>query len=280
MKSFFRYPGGKAKFSKYILGALAEFGPRLEYREPFVGGASIGLKFIQDDAITSARLNDLDLGIYALWKSVAAHPVELKEKVLGFTPSVTAFDDAKAFLKMEITPVSPEEIVETGFNKLVVHQLSYSGLGLKSGGPLGGRKQDSETRYPIDCRWSPEYVCKKIDVLYEHFSKKGTVNITHEDFAEVIHQDGNRVVMYLDPPYYDKGGEVYFKGFDDADHVRLMWCLRSTPHDWVLSYDNCSFIHDLYDKWADVRMISGNYSINTGRQRTELLILKPKSIGV
>ena len=47
-----------------------------------------------------------------------------------------------------------------GFMKIAVHQLSYSGLGLRSGGPLGGRSQASP--YKIDCRWSPEYIYKKM----------------------------------------------------------------------------------------------------------------------
>ena len=45
-------------------------------------------------------------------------------------------------------------IVDIGFKKLAIHQISYSGLGTMSGGPLGGAGQKSQ--YKIDCRWSPD----------------------------------------------------------------------------------------------------------------------------
>ena len=46
-KSFFRYPGGKAKLRKIIVRKLGEqyeaLGTVEEYREPFWGGGSVGL---------------------------------------------------------------------------------------------------------------------------------------------------------------------------------------------------------------------------------------------
>jgi len=46
--------------------------------------------------------------------------------------------------------------LDVGFKKLAIHQISYSGLGTKSGGPLGGKSQESI--YKIDCRWSPKHI--------------------------------------------------------------------------------------------------------------------------
>ena len=65
-------------------------------------------------------------------------------------------------------PTELARIVDLGFKKLAIHQTSYSGLGTKSGGPLGGAEQKS--RYKIDCRWSPEYICKKVDKLHDLFA--------------------------------------------------------------------------------------------------------------
>ena len=83
-------------------------------------------------------------------------------------------------------PAEPARIVDLGFKKLAVHQTSYSGLGTKSGGPLGGAEQKSE--YTIDCRWSPNYICKKVDRLHDLFAAievhgNGCTNL---DFADVI----------------------------------------------------------------------------------------------
>ena len=273
MKSFFRYPGGKSKFKKVILEELALFGSNhQEYREPFFGGGSIGLNMIAAAYPLRVWINDKDIGIAALWRSVADYPGALIDKIRTFTPSVADFHETKAFfLNDPPIPVTPGDIVQTGFNKLVLHQLSYSGLGIKSGGPLGGQKQTS--KYPIDCRWSPDSMSATITKLHDQFRKKH-VKITHGDFADLITDDSAPALLYLDPPYYDKGEELYHHAFTDADHERLSHLLRKTEHQWVLSYDNADRIKELYS-WATLITIDANYTINTSTQKYELLIFSP-----
>jgi site-specific DNA-adenine methylase len=50
MASFFRYPGGKSKLRAQIVDCLSTqaYESGLEYREPFFGGGSIGLKLLAD----------------------------------------------------------------------------------------------------------------------------------------------------------------------------------------------------------------------------------------
>src|SRR5262249_51907142 len=81
--SFFRYPGGKSKLQDDIVKRLAEANPSgLEYREPFFGGGSVGLKLLAD-ASSSTRIwiNDKDVGIACLWTAVIRHHEDLKELV-------------------------------------------------------------------------------------------------------------------------------------------------------------------------------------------------------
>ena len=178
-------------------------------------------------------------------------------------------------------PVEPARIVDLGFKKLAIHQISYSGLGTKSGGPLGGAEQKSQ--YKIDCRWSPEYICKKVDKLHDLFAAievRGNC-CTNLDFADVIEDTDCCSLLYLDPPYYVKGNDLYQHGFTVEDHERLANALRNTEHAWVLSYDDCREVRQLY-KWANVEPLRVNYSItamkdkDTGerlsRTKTELLI--------
>jgi len=295
--SFFRYPGGKSKLRNQIAARLDTIanGHNLEYREPFFGGGSIGLKVLQDNTlIKKLWINDNDLGISCLWTSVIQHPDFLKKLVNKFTPSVKKFDDFKTELTAEnpTKPKTAEEIAQYGFMKLAIHQISYSGLGTMSGGPLGGRKKENiagrgmtdEVKYPIDCRWSPDYICKKIDQLH---TKMVGLSIrknrcTCLDFADVIDDTENDAVIYLDPPYFVKGNDLYQHGFTEEDHHRLATSLKNTKHQWVLSYDDCPEIRDLYN-WAFIEEIDGvNYSITalkdkkTGerltRTKMELLI--------
>jgi len=288
MMSFFRYPGGKSKLRNDISKHLNVYADKLdlEYREPFFGGGSVGLKFILDNPNWNKMwINDKDTGVANLWTSVIRHPDELKQMVQDFTPSVEIFDKYKGELQNNgVIPKQKSEIVLYGFKKLAIHQISYSGLGTKSGGPLGGREQKS--KYKIDCRWSPNYICKKIDKLHHQFS---TLELKHQsctslDFADLISSKED-AFLYLDPPYYVKGNDLYQCGFTEEDHKRMAEALKAATHSWVLSYDDCTEVRDLY-KWAEIDVISVNYSITAtkdkesgkrlSRTKSELLIFPRK----
>ena len=262
--SFFRYPGGKSKLRDQIAQRLAEQAEHdgLEFREPFFGGGSIGLKLLSDNTeMRKIWINDWDIGIACLWTSVIRYHDEFKERVRRFTPSVEAFYEMRHELTtLSVMPVEGDRIVDLGFKKLAVHQTSYSGLGTKSGGPLGGVGQKSQ--YKIDCRWSPDYICKKVDRLHDLFAAievRGNC-CTNLDFADLIEDTHCSSLLYLDPPYYVKGNDLYQHGFTVEDHERLADALRNTEHMWVLSYDDCPEVRRLY-QWAKVESLDVNYSI-------------------
>jgi len=180
-------------------------------------------------------------------------------------------------------PTTDADIVLLGFKKLAIHQISYSGLGTKSGGPLGGREQKS--KYKIDCRWSPDYICKKVDWLHRFLSRFEFVSggCTALDFSAVVSVVNPNAVIYLDPPYYDKGGELYQHAFTEADHIRLKHFLHYSDHPWLLSYDDCQPIRDLYS-FAKIDTLAVKCTINGSKDptqtkrkvltKTELLISK------
>jgi len=277
--SFFRYPGGKSKLSKQILHCLntqLEQSKATEYREPFFGGGSVGLKFLASSPeISSLWLNDKDINLACLWTSVLRYPDLLTERVLQFSPTVADFYSFKQEL-LDSEPVdftNKEQVSDRGFKKLAIHQISYSGLGTKSGSPLGGKEQKSE--YKIDCRWSPAYIATKITKTYQLLSKYQVhqQSCSTDDFSWLLHTQGNSALIYLDPPYYVKGNELYQHGFTNEDHLRLARDLKETNHAWVLSYDDCPEVRELYN-WAVIEELQVNYSITTARQKVELLIHK------
>lgn len=267
--SFFRYPGGKNKLKNAISSHLNLYGFKegLEYREPFFGGGSVGVQFLGDNPnFKNVWINDKDPGIACLWTSVLAFPEKLKKHIQEFQPSVESFDLFKSeLLNKNNVPLKTDQIVLMGFKKLAIHQISYSGLGTKSGGPLGGRSQSS--KYKIDCRWSPDYICKKIDKLSDQFSKINfrCNSCTSVDFSRLISSEKDAFI-YLDPPYYNKGNELYQCGFTADDHKRLSDALKITPHPWLLSYDDCKEIRELYD-WAEMDVVSVNYTITGNKDK-------------
>lgn len=271
--SFFRYPGGKSKLKKQIIGSL-KLDKSKEFREPFVGGGSIFLELLEKNAFTSYWINDKDPAIIALWLSVQKYPTLLKSLIKDFIPSIDDFYEIQEeLLGIESLPSEEIDLIALGFKKLVIHQISYSGLGTKSGGPLGGKLQDSV--YKIDCRWSPDYLCKKIDKIHNLFCKVN-LKITCEDYENLILNDDKESVIYLDPPYYGKGNQLYQYGFTTNNHLRLAELLQKTIlHFWLLSYDDCREILDIYSNWAAIETVDTiSYSITSARTRSELLIFK------
>lgn len=284
MASFMRYPGGKSKLRKPILESLGKFyKPGMEYREPFFGGGSIGLEFFASTKAKKLWFNDKDPGIVCLWKSVFSHKEEFKKKIVEFVPSIQAFKDFKSeLLGLNDIPSDPYQIVDIGFKKLAIHQISYSGLGTKSGGPLGGEAQES--KYKVDCRWSPSYICKKIDKINGEFSScelRGD-GCTNLDYLALIEDSSCDSILFCDPPYYEKGEDLYQCAFKEEDHIQLAEALKKSVHPWVLTYDSHEFIENLYS-WASVERLDVNYSITalkeedgTRKSRTkgELLITR------
>lgn len=292
-----------------------------EFREPFYGGGSIGLLMIQDDPIKPVKkpkqaktskdgereqesdranaaavqvtpkprqkvkniwINDKDVGIACLWTAVIRYPDDLSERVMKFTPTVDAFHDLKKeLLGLAEMPSEQSGVVDIAFKKLAIHQTSYSGLGTMSGGPLGGEDQASD--YKIDCRWSASHIRDKIQTLHTIFAKCQVRDqaCTNRDFTSLIEGDG-KCVIYLDPPYYEKGAELYQESFNEDDHRRLAAALKKTTHPWVLSYDDCPAVWRLYTGWSNVNSIqevkysiTGTKSVDGKRQsrvKPELLI--------
>jgi len=260
-----RYPGSKERLANQIIKHFPlEMSLPLwmdhngwEYREPFFGAGAIGFNILEVlPPSCRAWINDKDLGLICLWNAVQNASEELKDKIEQFEPTIERFyqfkeEDGRA----DIDPV------ETGFRKLALHQMSYSGLGYMSGGPLGGKEQTSE--YPIDCRWVKENLMYKVQSLHELMSRI-KLKITCNDFAELI-DDNPNVFLYLDPPYYEKGDDLYKYSMSDNDHVRLSNLLKTTPNKWILSYDDHPRIRELYD-WAEFTLLEIVYTTSRARE--------------
>ena len=91
------------------------------------------------------------------------------------------------------------------------------------------------------------------------------------DFQKMIEYRWAKSLLYIDPPYYQMGNGLYHCGMTEWDHRRLANSLRTSPHLWLLSYDDCPEIRKLYD-WAVVEKIDATYGMSKEKKQTELLI--------
>jgi DNA adenine methylase len=240
------------------------------YCEPFVGSGAMAadtLPVLGDN--NRVMLNDKDLWLVCLWNAIKSDPECLIEKVLQYNPSPASFYEYKEQDGSLIDPV------EAGFRKLVLHYITYSGLGVMCGGPLGGKTQSSSTSR-IGCRWNPERIVANIGAWNRQF-KRLNVSITNRDFSVALKVISPHSFVYLDPPYYEKGDVLYKHSMSEEDHNRLSCALRDARYVWLLSYNDHPVIRTLYS-WAHITSYQSTYtagfSNGVRRKNNELLITR------
>lgn len=99
--------------------------------------------------------------------------------------------------------------------------------------------------------------------------------IENQDFEVLIkHYDRENSFFYCDPPYYSSE-YVYQCGFTWDDHLRLKNTLANSKGKWLVSYNDCEEIRNLYDGYSFfdfTRLHNMKQRINAGEQFPELLI--------
>lgn len=257
-----RYPGSKDKHIKFLDKHIREVSNG-SVVEPFAGTASITFHMLKEGITTYYEINDSDPAIAALWETVKNEPNKLIDYVQKYTPNV------EDFYKFKENPGNTR--FEKAIRKIILHQVSYSGLGPMAGGPLGGREQKGE--YKIDARWRPAKLEKLIKETSQLLNSVEGV-ITNLDWKESLLKglDEKRFI-YLDPPYYKQGPALYIEG--TIDHADLASTLKKAEESaWVLSYDDVVEVRELY-KFADVERLDVTSHLH--HKTIGDLVIKPKN---
>lgn len=280
MPSIIRYPGSKAKLTpmirqfmpEWMIGSVWNPPEGAWFVEPFFGSGAAGLQLLEHvHSSIGVWINDIDYPMYALWHSVMHETRALVMYVREFQPTKEAFYRLK-----DCDGQRSECIARDAFQKIALHRMSVSGFGAKSGGPIGGKKQGGA--YTVGCRWTPASIEQAIYNAKETLMRFGEVRITNLHFRDVLKNVTESSVVYLDPPYYVKGGQLYAHNMTHDEHAELATLLRATRADWRLSYDDCPEIRELYS-WAGFRELEIRYTnAVTDKKRPknrELLISPP-----
>jgi DNA adenine methylase len=266
-----RYPGGKAKLCYYIEKVInCNHLGGYNFYEPFAGGASVSINLLQSDMIGQATLIEKDPLIYAFWYTVFNKTAELCSMIEESKVNIETWEYLTHCKNIDIP--NKENILELGFAGLFFNRTSFSGI--LNGGPIGGFKQDG--KYKIDCRFNKEKLIKSIYFLSLY---KDRVNVLLDDGVRFLdycshHIQGNSF-FYVDPPYYNKGKSLYRRYFNNQEHINLSNILKRSQFPWLLSYDNCPFINEIYGHdncQLNRTFLYFDYSINNVRKEQELLV--------
>lgn len=257
-----RYPGGKTQLYSYVKELLIHNNMQTyTYVEPFAGGAGLALKLLFNGDVPRIIINDFDPAIYAMWYCCLNHPDELIALVKSAELSVKEWDVQKGIYDSPDT----HSVLERGFSTLFLNRTNISGI--VSGGVLGGRNQNGSCK--MDVRFNKETLSKKIRRIYQH---RGQILLCGCDASKFINDIKSQHSLFLniDPPYVEKGAQLYRNYYETADHQLLSESILHCPHPWIVTYDVCDLVKTLYCNYRcsklDVR-----YSANIKRNANEYI---------
>ena len=114
-----------------------------------------------------------------------------------------------------------------------------------------------------------------IDYLQRVSKRLNRVVIENVDFERLIRTyDRESALFYLDPPYYE--AEKYYPDrFQPEDHIRLRDTLSQIKGKFVLSYNDCQAVRELYAGYNMVEVDrADNLVTKTNPRRYRELIIK------
>ena len=258
-----RYPGGKGQIYNMVLSILEKndlIG--CTYIEPFAGGAGIAIRLLFEGKVNNIIINDIDRSIYSLWFSILHSTDELCGMIENTMINMIEWKNQKDIQKNK----ENVSLLELGFSTLFLNRTNRSGI-IKAG-VIGGKKQNGT--YKLDCRFNKP---KLIELIRKIASFKKNISVFNDDaktFIEKIRNMDNQF-YFIDPPYFDKGRNLYTNFFNEDDHEDLAIYIKNNlfDHSLLISYDKCPQIEKLYKEFKSETVLL-NYSVQTKKKGEEL----------
>ena len=251
MNSFMSWIGGKKALRDEIIARFPTDYKR--YIEVFGGGGWV--LFHKAPGNDFEVYNDRNPNLVNLYRCVRDHPDELISELTYALNSRTDFDYIRKVMK---TPTEIPDVKRAAYFYQLIRYSYASGL-------------DSYASQPHSM-WN------NFPLITNACARLQKVVIENKDFEKLIDQyDRPESFFYCDPPYFET--EDYYEdvGFTKDDHIRLADRLSSIEGKYLLSYNDCPEIRELYkSRGTRIESISRLSNIaqryEAGKQYDELII--------
>ena len=254
------------------------------YIEPFGGSGAVLLGKAVPDKFEV--YNDYNANLVNLFRCMRDRPMEFIRE-LGFL-NLNARDDfvvlKRFFEKMEFTDEFLKQELDLTNILLPAPRAEEIRILYKAS------KEDYDLRRAVMflklIRYSyssggKSYACQPFNIaglftLIEQLAKRlANAIIENQDFEVLIrHYDREDAFTYCDPPYFTSE-YVYECGFTWDDHLRLHRALSEAKGRWLVSYNDCAEIRELYrdyNQFGFKRIHSMVQKYEAGKEFPELLI--------
>lgn len=257
-----RYPGGKGRLGGWLAELIEHNGLQDGcYVEPYAGGAGAAVFLLVNGHIDRIAINDLDPVVHAFWWALLNDTDALIERIWDTPVTMESWYRQREIIASE----NVSDLTELGFATFFLNRTNRSGI--IKGGVIGGKDQTGN--YKIDARFNKSDLTNRIRRLGDLRSK---IQLSNMDAMDLL--TGNVIeikedtLIYLDPPYFNKGSQLYRNHYQPEDHAAISSTVKALQTPWLVTYDNCNNISELY---ADAKSaeFTLHYSTHLARPKTQ-----------
>lgn len=247
-----RYAGGKSLAVGYVVELIPDNVSRLV--SPFIGGGSVEVACANELGMDVVGYDVFDI-LVNYWQVQLSQPVALADKVECWEPTDAVYRSVKERLRRHW---KGESLLETPL-ELAAHYWFNHNLGYGPGF-LGWMSRIYEEH---------GRVAKMIDKVRSFRSTN--LRVKQGSFERTM-LEHTHDFLYCDPPYYLNGDSKMFRGIypqrnfpvhhNGFDHARLREILRNHKGGFILSYNDCSTVREMY---SDCRIIEVDWQYTLGQ---------------
>jgi DNA adenine methylase len=237
-----RYPGGKGRLARFVQCVLAK-NKLLDgkYVEPYAGGAAVAMSLLMLEYVSSIYLNDISKPVYSFWKAVLTETDALCKKIYDKKVTVNQWEKQRHVQKQ----LSQHSQLEVAYSTFFLNRTNRSGI-IDGGGMIGGSNQKG--KWKLDARYNKQELIRRIETIAIYSNRIQVFNQDAERFLKAIMPSlPINTLIFLDPPYFEKGHRLYENHYTPADHARVAKVVRNElSRRWIISYDDHPQIRTAY----------------------------------
>ena len=253
-----RYPGGKTRACKIIDDVINKHFNINSFDtliSPFFGGGSFEF-FIQNKYGLKLIVNDKFIPLYNFWKQV-----KINKNILCNELRKIKSVSKEQFTEYRNTILNlNNDVFQQSIQYFIINRCSFSGATLS-----GGFSEEASKK-----RFTPSSI-NKIQAL--DFTN---IEIHNYDFFDFINNYINdNTLMFIDPPYYlENKSKLYGNNGDmhEKFNHQLLFDLLNNKKNWILTYNNCNYIKDLYKDYIIID-VNWSYGMNKSKTSSEIIII-------
>lgn len=138
-------------------------------------------------------------------------------------------------------------------------------------GVIGGKEQAG--KWKLTERFNKEALLSRIKRIANYAKQITVTNLDASELIEALAESASKnALIYLDPPYYVKGQQLYRNFYNHEDHVEIaQQVAKLGDMHWIVSYDNNQAIADIYKNYRQ-KVFDLQYTAQQKKMGSEIMV--------